>query len=64
MYSVCILIYVSMYLCIYVAIHLHTVYIWTGCRWCLSAIGGAPQDGDGMNLEMYLEAMIVRTWTP
>jgi hypothetical protein len=27
MYSVSILIYVSMYLCIYIATHLHTVYL-------------------------------------
>jgi len=27
MYSVCILIYVSMYLCIYIATHLHTLYL-------------------------------------
>jgi len=48
MYLECILIYVSMYLCIYVSIVLpiYTRYIWTGCRRCLGAIGGAPQNDE------------------
>jgi len=47
-----------MYLYIYVSIDLHTVF-WTGCRRCLSAIKGAPGDGERVNGEMHLEAMIV-----
>jgi hypothetical protein len=45
-------IYVSMYLSIY------TWSIWTDCRRCLSAIGGAPGDGNRVNLEMHLEGVI------
>jgi hypothetical protein len=67
MYSVCILIYVSKYLSIYIAIHIQTV-IWAGRRWCLTAIRGAPEDGSGVNLQMHTEAVIARacrcTWTP
>jgi len=72
MYSVCILIYVSMYLYSYPS----TRYIWTGCGRCLRAIRAAPEDNDRVTSEMHLEAvierdsrctweaMIVRTWRP
>jgi len=52
MYSVCILIYVSMKLPIY------TRYIWTGCRRCFRAIWGAPENDDRQNWEIHSEAVI------
>jgi len=51
----------SMYLCIYMATHLHT-YIWTGCRRCLRAIRGAPENHDRVSSEIYSKAVIERLW--
>ena len=56
MYSVCILIYVSILLPIY------TWYIWTGCRWCVRAIRGAPEHDDQVNSEIHSEAAIKQVW--
>jgi len=57
MYSVCILIFVSMYLYSYPSTHGIS-----GCRRCLRAIRGAPENDDRVNLEMHLEAVIDRVW--
>ena len=60
MYSVCILIYLSIKLPIY------TRYIWTGCGRWLRAIRGAPENEDLVNPEICSEAVIKRvsryTW--
>jgi len=76
MYSVCILIYVSMYLCIYIATHLHTLYLdWlrsaeyilpvtlsTSVTPLIERVWDALGDGDWVNSEMHLEAVIERVW--
>jgi hypothetical protein len=51
MYSLCILIYVPILLPIY------TRHIWTGGRWRLKAIRGAPENNNGVNSEKYWEAV-------
>jgi len=74
--SVCILIYVSMYLCIYIATHLHTQYLdWlrsaeyilpftlsTSVTPLIERVWDALGDGDWVNSEMHLEAVIERVW--
>ena len=52
------------HLCIYVSIWLpiYTRYIWTGCRRCLRAIRGAPENDNRVNLEIHSEAVIERVW--
>jgi len=50
----------SMYLYSY---QIYPQYIWTGCRLCLRAIQGAPEDDDGANSEMHLEAVIKQVWS-
>jgi len=56
------------HLCIYIGTHLHTVYIWTGCRRRFRGFRGAPEnddrDRDRASLAMHLEALLVRTWRP
>jgi len=45
-----------MYLCIYIAIHLHGI---SGqAAGSAGEIGGAPEDGDQMNLEIHLEVVM------
>ena len=51
MYSVCILIYLFIWLPIY------TQYIWTGRRRCLRGIGGAPENDDRVNSDIHCEAV-------
>ena len=48
----------SMYLCIYIATLLHTVHLDCGCRGCLRAIRGAPENDNRVNSEIHSEAMI------
>jgi hypothetical protein len=58
MYSVCILIYVSVYL----KLPIYTKYIWPGCWRCLRAIRGAPEDDDRVNLMIHSEAVFEQVW--
>jgi len=64
MYSVCIPSYVCMYPYSYPSTH--GIYIWTGCRRCLRAIRGAPQNDDWVNTGIHANAVIERvgryTW--
>ena len=46
-----------MYLCIYIATHLHTV-----CLDRQRAIRGAPDNQDRVNSEIHTEAVIERVW--
>jgi len=73
MYSVCILIYVFMYLCIYIATHLHTLYLdWlqavlesnSRCawKWPSSELRDILPGCDWATLEMHLEAVIKCSW--
>jgi hypothetical protein len=55
-------IYVSMYLCIYIATNLHTIYL-NGLQWCLRAIRGSHENDDQVNSEIHSEAVIQRLWT-
>jgi hypothetical protein len=72
MHLVCILIYASMYLCIYIAIYLQTIYLnwlqmvlrrklWWTWIYQLSELRDELGDVDRVSLEMHLEAMYV--WT-
>jgi len=65
----------SMYLCIYIATHLHTLYLdWlqavlgsnSRCawKWRSSELRDIPRGCDRASLEMHLEAMLVRTCRP
>ena len=56
MYSVCILIYVS------ISLPINTWYIGTACRRCLRANRGAPEHEDRVNTEIHSETVIVRVW--
>jgi len=73
MYSVCILNYVYMYLCIYIATHLQTVYQdWlqavleshSRCpwEWWPSELRDTLRGCDWASEEMHLEAVIQRIW--
>ena len=57
-----------MYLCIYIATHLHMVCLDCGCRRCLRAIRGVREYDDRVNSQMHTEVMIARvlgcTWRP
>jgi hypothetical protein len=52
------------HLCIYVSIlqPIYTRHIWTGCRRCLRAIRGAPENDNQVNSEIHSEALIDRVW--
>jgi len=58
MYSVCIPINASMYPYCYPA----TWNIWTACRRCVRAIGGGPENDDGVNSENHSETLIRWVW--
>ena len=52
------------HLCIFVSIELpiYTQYIWTGCRRCLRAIRGSPENDDRVNSEIHSEAVSKQVW--
>ena len=72
MYSVCIVIYVSMYPCIYIATHLHTVYLecvqaGLGSNWRCGWKRRSSEFGDTLdraNLEAIIERVQRYTWRP
>jgi len=65
----------SMYICIYIATHLHTIYLdllqvvlesnsrcaW---RWVSSELRDVLRGLDGASLDIHLDAIMVRTWRP
>jgi len=52
------------HLCIYVSIYLpiYTRYSWTGCRRCLRASRGAPENDDQVNSGIHTRAVIEWVW--
>ena len=55
-------IYVSMYLCIYIGTHLHTICLDTQQAVRLTAIGVAHENADQVNSEIHSEAVNARVW--
>jgi len=51
-----------MYLCIYIATHVHTVYLDCGCRRWLREIKGVPDNDDRVSSEIHCKCMIYRVW--